>query len=91
MITSQFLSINIIKKEKYTGSYKGMRYQMAKISDETFQSTIYPEPFCFECTPDDKKQSAVFPLSEEGLASSIAWLNEEYEKNPSRWNEASCH
>lgn len=89
MITDKFISINIIKKEKYTGSYHGMRYQMAKLSDETFQCTIYPEPFCYECTPDEKKQTAGFPLSGEGLAACITWLNQQYEDNRSQWEGAA--
>ena len=37
---------------------------------------IWPEPFCFEVTSDEKKGSKQFDFSEEGLCEAIDWLNE---------------
>ena len=40
---------------------------------------IWPEPFCFEVTPDEEKGSKQFEFSEEGLCEAIAWLNENHD------------
>lgn len=40
---------------------------------------IWPEPFCFEVTPDEKKGSKQFDFSEEGLCAAIDWLNENHD------------
>ena len=50
--------------------------------------TIYPEPKSFACTPDSEKESKVFPLSAEGHAEAVAWLNEQYEAQKERWQNA---
>ena len=41
---------------------------------------IWPEPFCFEVTPDERKGSKQFDFSEEGLCEAIAWLNESHDE-----------
>lgn len=40
---------------------------------------IWPEPFCFEVTPDEEKGSKQFEFSEEGLCEAIDWLNENHD------------
>lgn len=41
---------------------------------------IWPEPFCFEVTSEELKQSQDFPFSEEGLCQAIAWINENHDR-----------
>lgn len=41
---------------------------------------IWPEPFCFEVTPDEKKGSKQFEFSEKGLCDAISWLNESHDE-----------
>ena len=41
---------------------------------------IWPEPFSFASTPDEKKEQADFPFDKEGLQKAIQWLNEKYEE-----------
>lgn len=55
----------------------------------TFTAYVYPEPWCFEQTPDEEKESASFPLSEEGMDQAMAWLNERYETEKKRWMQAA--
>lgn len=79
---ADFLSLNFVKKEDYTGSYQGLRYMLHQetVDDEKkLQVCIWPEPFGFEATPDEKKLSELFPFSEEGMAQAIEWMNARYE------------
>ncbi len=39
------------------------------------KATIWPGPFSFENTDDDKKQSKVEEFSEEGLQALVDWMN----------------
>lgn len=55
----------------------------------TFTAYVYPEPWCFEQTPDEEKESASFPLSEEGMDQAMAWLNERFETEKKRWMQAA--
>ncbi len=88
-----FIVLNIIKKEDFTGSLKGMRYRLSlkkgEIPKDTcMEVTIWPQPYNFEKTEDDKKEKKEFPFSEEGRVQVVEWLNEQYLLQKSRWDEA---
>ena len=73
MITAEdILNMNFYKKEKFTGSYKGMRY------------LVWPGPYNFSTTPDDQKISATFPFTEEGRQQAVDWMNEQW-RSRSEW------
>lgn len=77
-----FLSLNFVKKEDYTGSHQGIRYMLRQETvdeEKKLKVYIWPEPFGFEATPDEKKISELFPFSEEGMTQAIDWMNERYE------------
>lgn len=76
------ISIPYLKKTVFTGSHKGMNFMIKKLSDEEgdkIQSIVWPGPFNFAVTEDEKKTSHDFAFSQEGLKEAIAWLNEYYE------------
>ena len=80
-----------INRGVYTGSYEGMRYRLRMKEEEdkkTLEAVIYPEPYCFEKTAEDKKEAREFPFTDEGFQQAIAWLNEQYEAQQERWTEA---
>lgn len=109
MITSDdILNMNFYKKEKFTGSYQGMRYLIKKdaVPDESsdsapamtgdslkdapamtdvFRVTIWPGPYNFASTDDDKKTSATFPFTPDGKDAVVAWLNEQWQSRKSEW------
>lgn len=92
MIDKKLIPFGGLKKEPFSGSHNGMRYYF--IGDDgksstTFTVYIYPEPWCFEDTPDDEKEQASFPLSDEGMEQAILWLKERYKTEKSRWHNAS--
>lgn len=86
------ISIPFLKKSRFTGSYQGMRYQLQKSDRVVREATgeeeaktgpvilaiIWPEPFNFEVTPDDKKHSREFPFTQDGIWEAVDWLNEEH-------------
>lgn len=84
MVQREKFQLNYIKMERQSGSFQGMRFTFQR-QEDTLMVTLYPEPYCLEKTPDEKKKTASFPLTEEGLDQAVAWLNEEYEKQPSYW------
>lgn len=84
---ADFLSLNFVAKEDFTGSYKGMRFMLHKeVVDEGKKLKVYvwSEPFGFDSTPDDQKHSELFAFDEEGLAQAIDWMNDQYESVRSR-------
>ena len=97
--TEDVLNLNFYKKEKFTGSYKGMRYLLKKdsielssenpdVSPETkdvFRCYIWPGPYNFASTPDESKISAVFDFTEEGKQLAVDWMNEQW-KQRETWN-----
>lgn len=91
MIDIRLIPCGGLKKEPFSGSHHGMRYLMNGDDGKnstTFTVWIYPEPWCFEQTPDEEKESASFPLSDEGMEQAAAWLNERYESEKERWNRS---
>ncbi|RGX92577.1 GNAT family acetyltransferase [Roseburia sp. OF03-24] len=87
MITPEdILNLNFYKKEKFTGSYKGMRYLIQKEHDEesdtdVFRAIYWPGPYNFATTDDSLKTSATFPFTEDGKIKVVEWLNTSWEKS----------
>ena len=83
MLTREdFLSLNFVKKEDFTGSFQGMRFMLHQEETEEGKKLkvyLWSEPFGFEATPEKEKISQLFLFSEEGLAEAIDWMNENYE------------
>ncbi len=80
----EFNYLNYIKKEELTGSDSGMRYMLKKVGD-CIKVTIWPEPYCYAKTPEDKKIVKEVPLSKEGVEMAREWLNEQHEKMKELW------
>lgn len=76
------VSIPFLKKSRFTGSCCGMRYQLQKGDGEegpVLSATIWPEPYNWETTADEKKHSRDFSFDTEGISEAVAWLNQEQE------------
>lgn len=85
-----FMPINFLKKEKFTGSHKGMRFRMEKLEIEGEEKpglgvAVWPEPYGYDATPDAEKEKIVLEFNAEGLAKGVDWINEQYEKQAARW------
>ena len=97
MITNNdILNMNFYQKEIFTGSYEGMRYLIKKDtaadgedtsagSTPVFRATIWPGPYNFASTADDKKASADFPFTPEGKEQVVDWLNEQWRARKAEW------
>ena len=83
-----FVPMAFFKKEAYTGIFKGMRYRVIK-SEDQFEAVVYPEPYCFEATPDENKVKNTFPFTEEGRESVVNWLNDQYDSRKAEWDSAA--
>jgi hypothetical protein len=80
------------KNSVHKASFRGMRYQVEKMEikkdgaledekpEKRLKLTIWPEPFSYENTPDEKKTTVTFEYTEEGL-------DEAYEKLVSFYDE----
>ncbi len=76
------LALNFYKKLPFTGSMKNMRYRIEKVTEDEIdmlKAWVYPKPFCFDATPDEKKSFKLFEFSEDGLLNVTGWLNEQLE------------
>lgn len=80
----EFNYLNYIKKEELTGSDTGMRYMLKKDGD-SIVVTIWPEPYCYAKTPEEKKIRNRVPLTKEGVEQARNWLNEQHEKINELW------
>lgn len=87
-----FISLNFFKKETYTGSLRGMRYRLCKEEQDEksyLKVTIWPEPYCFEVTKEELKQSVVFEFSTEGKDMAVDWINEQYIAKKELWDSVN--
>lgn len=90
IMNDDILNMNFYKKEKFTGSYHGMRYLIQKASKEgsdIFLVHNWPGPYNFATTDDAKKTSASFPFSEGGKQQVVDWLNEQWQSRKDEWPE----
>ncbi len=85
MISTLGLSIKALKKEPFSGSHCGMRYYLT-LTDERLTVYLYPEPWCFEATPEDQKERNDFPFTQEGLDEAVVWINERFEAERERFS-----
>ena len=72
-------------------SFQGMRYQVERVvadEEKHLKATIWPEPFCFEKTADEKKESKEFAYSDEGLLALHQWLCDSYDTKKEKWEHA---
>lgn len=87
----KFHVLNYIKKEEYTGSMDGMRYMLKKKEKEDgsgLEVIIWPEPYCFAKTPEEKKQRREFALSADGVREAADYLNAVYQEQKEVWERA---
>ena len=85
------LSLNFYKKEKFTGSFLGMRYRIEKAAKEgddatdVFLATVWPGPYSYASTPDEKKTMETFPFTADGKQQVVDWLNEQWQAGKDKW------
>lgn len=74
-----------------TGDHKGMRYRMLRVGEKPdfqIEACVWPEPYCYDVTPEEEKQRAQFPFTEEGRKEAIGWMRARYEEERERWDQA---
>jgi len=89
----RFHVFNYVKKEEYSASMDGMRYMLKKGEAENSQGEketvleviIWPEPYCYAKTPEEKKQRKNFAFSAAGVEDAADWLNEQYMLQKPLW------
>ena len=79
MLREDLFSFEFIRKSAFHGSFRGMQYRICRTGD-TLTAWVYPEPWNFEYTPDDKKISKTFPFDREGYEAAKNWLEQCWEE-----------
>lgn len=75
---SGIVGIPFLERSRFTGSEKVMCFVLEKQSAEdgkSLRAAVWPGPYCFEKTPEEKKRSELFPFTEEGLSLAVEWMN----------------
>ena len=85
-----FMPVNFLKK----GSCKGMRFRMEKFEKEgadapILRVSVWPEPYSFDCTPEEEKEFLECSFDADGIAKGVDWINERYESELPRWKKVS--
>lgn len=73
------LSMEYLKKTEFTGSHQGMRYRLEGVTtgdEKKLLVTVWPEPFNYVTTPEEKKKRAEFSFDEDGVTDAVAWMND---------------
>lgn len=69
-----------------------MRYRLEGASggegEKLLRCTVWPEPFNFFKTPEEKKETAEFPFGEDGVAEAICWMNGMLSEKMGLWENA---
>lgn len=88
------LAFNFYKKEKFDGSYLGMRYRIQKIKEEDekelFAVFTWDGPYSFAVTADEGKVEKHFAFEEDSLDEITEYLNRVYEENKDNWHIGIC-
>ena len=87
----KFHVLNYVRKEEYTGSMDGMRYMLKKkekVDGSALEVIIWPEPYCFSKTEEEKKQRREFAFTPEGVMEAADYLNAVYQEQRPVWEKA---
>ena len=87
----KFHVLNYVKKEEYTASMDGMRYMLRKKDTEDearLEVIVWPEPYCYARTAEEKKRRKEFDFSFDGVMEAADWLNAQYTECRPAWDEA---
>ncbi len=87
----KFHVFNYLKKEEYTASMDGMRYMLKKKEGEAgvrLEAVIWPEPYCYAKTEEEKKRRKEFDFTSDGVGEAADWLNGQYEEDKAIWDAA---
>ena len=71
------ISINYIKLQPYFGSFNGVSFALIK-NEEKLEAYLYPPPFGFDATPEEKKLKSEYEFSDEGYGQAVSWMNEHF-------------
>ncbi|MCB7303495.1 hypothetical protein NE683_03340 [Bariatricus massiliensis] len=78
----QLFPLNFYKKEKFNGSIGEMNFRLARKEKEAegektavLQGIVWRGPYCFDVTPDEKKEYREFPFGEEGIQEAMEWFD----------------
>ncbi|MCM1257904.1 MAG: GNAT family acetyltransferase [Roseburia sp.] len=88
ILPQDLLSIQFYKKEKFTGSLRGMRYVIQKSAEndsDIFEIYTWPGPYNFASTEEDKKVRKTFPFEENSIKDIAEYLNQTYESGKDSW------
>ena len=79
-----------MKKTEFTGCHQGMRYRLEGAAgaegEKLLRCTVWPEPFAFSRTPEEKKEAAEFPFGEDGVAEAVCWMNRMLSEKKEMWD-----
>jgi len=85
------LSLEFLKKTEFTGSHQGMRYRLEGVCHESGKrllAVVWPEPFNYVTTPEEKKQRAEFSFDEDGVTDAVAWMNDRLFEDREQWQDS---
>lgn len=100
---SEYMPMEYIKKQKWTGSYRGMRFMLHKVIEKQqeevdgetkevelvrLEAVIWKEPYSYEATVEEGKTRQRFEFSDEGREMAITWLEQEYDNRQEEWKQA---
>ena len=75
----------------YTGGHKGMRYKIERTCetpDYVLNELIWQRPYNTKSMKEEDITAKEFEYSEEGRSSAIQWIQDMYDTNIDRWENA---
>ena len=80
-------------KAVLAASYNGMRYRVERgenEGEEVLLATVWPEPYCYERTPEEKKERQFFVFTDAGLDEAYEWICGRYTERENEWNKVKA-
>lgn len=88
------LSLPFLKKSRFTGSERGMRFVVKMIQKDDIsrlEARVCPGPYSVDCTKEELFLSKEFPFTDEGRREAVDWMNEEYRRRFEFYEDVYAH
>ena len=85
----EFLKKRKIHRQLQRHAFSHEKFEKEGADAPILRVSVWPEPYSFDCTPEEEKEFLECSFDADGIAKGVDWINERYESELPRWKKVS--